>query len=111
MADPQLVHEWLDKAEEDFQFADSVIEETPFHAQICFHFHQAAEKYLKAFIIAQDLDFKKIHDLPVLLKLCSASESNLQLIEEDCKFLNRYYIDTRYPVQAHRLHEKRSSQG
>lgn len=98
MADPQLVREWQDKAEEDFKFADSVIEETPFYAQICFHFHQAAEKYLKAFIIARDLDFKKIHDLPVLLKLCFVSEPNLRVIEDDCNFLNRYYIDTRYPV-------------
>ncbi len=42
MADPQLVQEWLDKAEEDFGFAASVIKESPYYAQICFHFHQAA---------------------------------------------------------------------
>jgi len=65
MADPQLVQEWLDKAEEDFGFAASVIKESPYYAQICFHFHQAAEKYLKAHIIAHDLKFEKIHDLPL----------------------------------------------
>jgi len=98
MVDPQLVLEWLNKAEEDFGFAASVIKESPYYAQICFHFHQAAEKYLKAYIIAYDLEFEKIHDLPVLLKICMQKEPNLQIILDDCKFLNRYYIEARYPV-------------
>jgi HEPN domain-containing protein len=70
MADPQIIQEWLKKADDDFGFACSVVNDSSFYAQICFHFHQAAEKYLKSFIIAYDLEFKKIHDLPVLLKLC-----------------------------------------
>jgi HEPN domain-containing protein len=98
MADPQVVIEWFKKADEDLEFAASVINESPFFAQICFHFHQAAEKHLKSFIIARDLEFKKIHDLPVLLKLCLTSQPGLQEIMDDCKFLNRFYIDTRYPV-------------
>jgi HEPN domain-containing protein len=61
MAEPRLIDEWLKKAEEDYQFAASVREDSTFYAQICFHFHQAAEKYLKAFIVARDLDFQKIH--------------------------------------------------
>jgi HEPN domain-containing protein len=98
MADPQIVLEWFKKADEDFNFASSVIKDSTFYAQICFHFHQAAEKYLKAYIIAFDLEFKKIHDLPVLLKSCLAIDSNLDLLLDDCIFLNRFYIDTRYPV-------------
>ena len=43
MADPQVVGEWLKKADEDFEFAVSIIEDSTFYAQICFHFHQAAE--------------------------------------------------------------------
>ncbi len=98
MADPQVVSEWLKKADEDFEFASSIIEDSSYYAQICFHFHQAAEKYLKSFIIARDLEFKKIHDLPVLLKPCLAKELDLKILMDDCKFLNRFYIDTRYPV-------------
>jgi HEPN domain-containing protein len=98
MAEPQLVDEWIKKAEEDYQFAASVLEDSTFYAQICFHFHQAAEKYLKAFIVARDLEFQKIHDLMVLLKTCSMVEPSFNVIQDDCKFLNRFYIDTRYPV-------------
>lgn len=98
MADPRIISEWLQKADEDFDFAASIVEESPFYAQICFHFHQAAEKYLKSLIIARDLEFKKIHDLPVLLNTCLAIEPDLEMLSADCKFLNRFYIDTRYPV-------------
>jgi HEPN domain-containing protein len=98
MVDPQVIREWLRKADEDFDFAVSVIEDTTFYAQICFHFHQAAEKYLKSFMIATNLEFKKIHDLPVLLMACTNKASNLNSIVDECKFLNRFYIDTRYPV-------------
>jgi HEPN domain-containing protein len=98
MADPELVKEWLEKADEDYRFAASIVNESTFYAQICFHFHQAGEKFLKAFIVAHDLEFKKIHDLPVLLKMCSEKNSALNSLLSDCNFLNRFYIDTRYPV-------------
>jgi HEPN domain-containing protein len=110
MADPQLVREWIGKADEDFGFAVSVIEESPYYSQICFHFHQAAEKYLKAHIIAYDLDFQKIHDLPVLLKICMQKDPELQKVLNDCKFLNRYYIDARYPVHWPTSYDKEEAQ-
>jgi len=98
MVDPQIINEWLKKANEDFEFAISIIEDSTFYAQICFHFHQAAEKYLKSLIIACDLEFKKIHDLPVLLKLFLCKKPELKKLMNDCRLLNGFYIDTRYPV-------------
>lgn len=94
MADPQIVSQWLKKADEDLEFAISVIEDSTFYAQICFHFHQAAEKYLKSFIIARDLEFKKIHDLTVLLKSCLSKKPDLKILMDDCRLLNGFYIDT-----------------
>ena len=69
-----------------------------FFAQICFHFHQAAEKYLKSFVVARDLEFRKIHDLSVLLAICSASDPSFEALHGDCEYLAAFYIDTRYPV-------------
>lgn len=57
---PEIVREWIEKAEEDYGFACAGIEYTDYFAQICFHFQQA--------------------------------------LEEACRFLNPFYIDTRYPV-------------
>jgi HEPN domain-containing protein len=70
----------------------------PFAALICFHFHQSAEKYLKAFIVAHDLGFLKSHDLLALLKICAKKEASLIQLRPDCEYLNTFYIETRYPV-------------
>jgi HEPN domain-containing protein len=44
MADPAVVKEWLDKAEEDFLFAEAnLLDGSGFYAQLCFHFQQAAK--------------------------------------------------------------------
>lgn len=93
----EIVKEWLKKADEDFGFASTSIENTDFFAQICFHFQQAAEKYLKAFIIANKLDFRPVHNLLELLEICK-KDSGIEIIEDDCRYLNPFYIDTRYPV-------------
>jgi len=99
MVDPGIIKEWIRKAEEDHQFASiNLKEKRPFYGQICFHFQQAAEKYLKAFIIANDLEFQKIHDRSLLAKICATQDRSLEQVKDDCEFLNTFYIDTRYPV-------------
>jgi HEPN domain-containing protein len=99
MVDTQIIREWLSKADENFEFAVANLEEgKPFFALICFHFQQSVEKYLKAYIVAHDLEFRKIHDLPALLKTCMGKNSSLEELDVDCEFLNTFYIETRYPV-------------
>ena len=99
MVDAAIAEEWLTKADEDFEFATVNLEEgKSFFAQICFHFQQAAEKYLKAFIIAHELEFRKIHDLPLLLKICSSKDPSFEQLREDCEYLTTFYVEARYPV-------------
>lgn len=98
MMQSDIIREWTEKAAEDFGFASASIEYTDYFAQICFHFHQAAEKYLKAFIIAHELDFRPVHNLLELLEICREKEPRVEEIKEPCYYLNPFYIDTRYPV-------------
>lgn len=98
MQNEEVVREWVEKADEDFGFASSSLELGNYFAQICFHFQQAAEKYLKSFIIANRLEFRPVHNLLELLKICREKESRMEEIEEACHYLNPFYIDTRYPV-------------
>lgn len=77
MVDRRLVDEWLAKADEDYGFASSIIQDSTYYAQICFHFHQAAEKYLKTYIVANELPFEKIHDLLILLKTCCTKDETV----------------------------------
>ena len=99
MVDRSIVEEWLAKAKEDFEFARVNLEERiSFYAQICFHFQQAAEKYLKAYIVAHELEFRKIHELTLLCKICMGEDPSFEEIKAECEFLNTFYVDTRYPV-------------
>jgi HEPN domain-containing protein len=99
MVDIEIVGEWFAKADEDFEFARANLEEGKrFFAQICFHFQQAAEKYLKSYTIAHELEFLKIHDLPLLLKICLSKDPSFEELQEDCEFLTTFYIDARYPA-------------
>ena len=100
MVDREIIDEWLAKADEDFDFARiNLEEEKPFFAQICFHFHQSAEKYIKAYIVANDLEFRRVHDLLLLAKNCRAHDETFGQLIENCEYLNTFYIETRYPVQ------------
>lgn len=44
--------------------------------------HQAAEKHLKSFIVAYDLEFEKTHNSIKLLKICSSQSDELQLTSQ-----------------------------
>jgi len=99
MADQKIVKEWLDKAEEDYQFAVCSLDGgSRFLPQICFHLQQSAEKCLKAFIVAHGLDLRKIHNLPALLLECAEKDGSLLDLKEDCVRLTDYYIEPRYPT-------------
>jgi HEPN domain-containing protein len=107
MVDQSIVTEWISKGEEDYNFARANLEEGKnFFAQICFHFQQAAEKYLKAFIIASDLEFRRIHDLGLLLKVCSAKDTSF----EDLRvFVSVLYRGSLSRALAHQFLQTRSS--
>lgn len=97
MVDKSIVQEWLQKAESDFCFAEDALEDSQYFEQICFLFQQAAEKYLKALIIASELPFKKIHDLGVLLEILKEKYPTAHELKEACDFLTSFYVEARYP--------------
>ena len=98
MVDPKLVATWIEKADEDLKFSRISLEEgLEFYPQICFLLHQAVEKYLKAFIIACELDFQKIHDLGRLVQICAQKDDAFNQYFDKIADLNSYYIETRYP--------------
>lgn len=99
MVDPQIVTDWIAKAEEDYLFTEKhIVDEESFFAPLCFHCQQAAEKYLKAYIVAHELPLRKIHDLVELVKLCMQADSAFEELKGDAILINPYYIDTRYPA-------------
>jgi HEPN domain-containing protein len=94
----EFVHQWLLKAEEDFNAANSLITHgTSFLFTVCFHSQQAAEKYLKAFLTYHQIEFPKTHDIGELLDLISQANSKLSESLRDVIVLTNYGVDIRYP--------------
>lgn len=103
--------EWLRKAEEDYRFAGKNLEDNEFYPQICFHFHQASEKYLKAAMIGNGLKFRPVHDLIELLNVLKEFFPDTAWnIENDCNYINPFYIETRYPVHWPTNYDKKTAE-
>ncbi len=105
----KIAQEWLEKADEDFGFASVSIDSNSYFSQICFHFQQAAEKYLKTFIVANELQFRPVHNLLELLDACKQEDLISEELEEACHYLNPFYIDTRYPVHWPTHYDKQTA--
>ena len=89
---------WFKKAEEDLFVIKNILilEEAPANI-CCFHAQQAAEKYLKAYLISKNIVFPKTHDLELLVRLCIKINSRFNEILPNAVGLIDYAIVPRYP--------------
>ncbi|MFB0555874.1 MAG: HEPN domain-containing protein [Phycisphaerae bacterium] len=93
-----LVSKWIKKAENDLLTAERELSfEDPITQTICFHCQQAAEKYLKAFLVHHQIYFTKTHQIMELLELCSTVDSSFTDELQDADNLTDYAVEIRYP--------------
>ncbi len=93
--------EWVRKADDDFKSVHRVSklvvgEATPWGV-VCFLAQQAAEKYLKAFLVFRTGDSPRIHDTSGLWDAAVQLDSGLSQIRTDCNLLKPYAVEPRYP--------------
>ena len=63
MSEPGDPLAWIERAEEDYAVARSVLRrKVPLIYPACFHAQQCVEKYMKAILIANGAAFPKTHD-------------------------------------------------
>jgi HEPN domain-containing protein len=94
----EFTREWLQKAEGDFKTAGHLLQSgTDFLDGATFHSQQAAEKYLKAFLVWHQIEFPKTHDLEALLKLAGKADDKIPEILRDAAILTPYGVGYRYP--------------
>ena len=94
----RLVHQWIEKAEDDFHNAEYTLtlqEGCPL-STICFHSQQCVEKYLKALLVCHSLPVPRSHDLLGLYHRVPFGHRPA-LSEEWLAVLNRYAVEARYP--------------
>ena len=89
---------WFKKAEGDLMIIRNVIslENAPYDL-CCFHAQQASEKYLKAYLIANRIEFPYTQNLITLLLLCKQKNNSFVEIEKNCKAVKDYGVSPRYP--------------
>ena len=52
---------------------------------ICFHSQQAAEKYLKGFLVFHDLEAPRIHGIEELISMCVKIDSDYEITVEEAQ--------------------------
>lgn len=87
---------WLNQALDDLSWTKANLKERVWYGA-CFTAQQSAEKALKAYLIYQGKDVKKVHDLGALLQECINIESEFETLRENCATLTDYYAPARYP--------------
>jgi len=94
----EFTREWVRKAESDFKTAAHLLKSSPDLAEgTSFHSQQAAEKYLKAFLVWHQIEFPKTHDIEALLKLAGKIDDKITEILREAIILTPYGVDYRYP--------------
>lgn len=93
------VEEWLRKAHEDELNAGSLLKHRDGAASgVCFLSHQMAEKYLKAYLVAKQNRFPKIHPLDRLVEFCAEHDPMFFALGATAAQLDPYYTPARYPA-------------
>jgi HEPN domain-containing protein len=93
-----VCREWLLKADNDLTNAAHTLKlgvNCPTDT-VCFHAQQCVEKYLKAALVLEGIDFPKTHDLETLLSLIPP-ESRPDLSDDEQARLTEYATTARYP--------------
>jgi len=99
-----LVLQWLDKATADFDAAEQLCAQGDrFREIVAFHCQQAAEKYLKAFLVRHQIEFPKTHDIAKLLDRVATVNANLAESLRDADTLTPFGVEVRYPSDAPEL--------
>lgn len=90
--------EWQKKAEEDFDSVKILLENNGIPAIICYHCQQVVEKYLKGYLVYNNVEFPKSHQLDVLLEEAVKINEAFKDYSDEVAPLNNYYIEARYPM-------------
>src|SRR5438876_7052251 len=88
--------DWVHKAASDLKAARLLLVDEDTLPNSAYNAHQCAEKALKAYLVFNQRQVHKTHDLELLLKLCTEIHSEFINLKEDVKTLNPYVTDSRY---------------
>lgn len=94
----RIVKKWIKIAERDLLTAKQGLDAEEVVTDIvCFHCQQAAEKYLKAFLVKEQIEFSKTHNIMSLINLCATLDSSFKENLSEADYLTDFAVEIRYP--------------
>ncbi len=91
------VHDWILLADQDLKVSEILVKDEDSLTNIAvFHCQQAIEKYLKAYLIEQNIPLIKTHDL-IKLNGMIKEIKDLGIDKNKLILINEVYIESRYP--------------
>jgi HEPN domain-containing protein len=98
-ASPEVL-DWVRKAETDLAAARRLADgDPPLPDQTGFFRQQAAEKYLKAFLLAAGQVPPRIHDIDALVEMCAVSDADFDQLQPVVEGLTEFAVLFRYPEE------------
>lgn len=93
-----FVQQWLGKAHRDLLAASVLLEaDLEDYENAGFHAQQAAEKYIKAFLVRHQIEFPKTHDIAILRQLVDKIDRRTAEQLASAEVLTPYGVTFRYP--------------
>ncbi len=94
----EIVKAWMTKGDHDLGTAKLTHAHIPeYKDTICFHCQQAIEKYLKAYLVHLEIEFKFVHDLICLLDLIKQKDPFGEEFYEMASSIEDFAVQIRYP--------------
>ena len=94
----RLSGDWLAKAAVDLLVCERLLGQgAAFFETVAFHAQQAAEKSLKALLVARQVEFPKTHDIERLVELVARDDGVLAEALADAAELTPFGVEYRYP--------------
>jgi HEPN domain-containing protein len=98
MQNNEFVLEWFSRADSDLFSAQFLLNMRPIPVEIiCYHCQQCAEKYLKGYLLSQNEEITKTHDLLILNKKCKVYDDQFTNLDGACLSMADYGTNIRYP--------------
>lgn len=95
---PDDPREWLNRAHSNLAKARIGFQtDVVYLEDLCFDAQQAAEKAIKAVLIARQVEFPYVHDLAGLLEFVERSGQGVPSRVREAARITRYAVTTRYP--------------
>lgn len=94
---------WITKAENDLKTAKDELNTEGYATDtICFHAQQCVEKYLKAYLVLNNKEFRKTHNIAEILNLCINKNPSFEYLKDlMIHELTVYATELRYPEFFH----------